>query len=579
MRDSILQNKLCVSVGQYSLKGRKEVNQDFHGALIPHGKELALKGITLAVADGISSSGLSHEASEIIVKSLMTDYYCTSDAWTVKTAASKVILATNSWLYGENRRARINDMNLGRVCTLSSIIFKSRKAHLFHVGDSYIWRLSGNTLEPLTNPHTVHLSEGKSYLGRSIGSGESVEIDYHQEKLEVGDLFLLSTDGVHEYWRPQELLQIIQQAINLDEAARDIVTDCYENGSTDNLTLQIARIDHLPTQQNDASILEDTLLLPLAPTFPRPGEEVDEYKIVRNLISSARSHIFLAKAQDDQKVVLKYPSVDLRESEDYLRRFVMEEWIARRINSPHVLGAVPAPEKRTALYTVTEFVEGQTLRQWMTDNPNPSLANVRDIVQQIAMGLRAFHRMEMVHQDIRPENIMIDDTGTVKIIDFGSTCVAGVQEVSPTFVDEDILGTLQYSAPEYFLGHSGSATSDLYSLGVIAYEMLTGSLPYGAKVAAARTTRELGRLKFKSTVGARMPLPDWVEFALSRAVHVDPQKRYQNLSEFLSDLKKPSSNFKRRKDLPLIERNPLVFWRFLTFFFASISVALLVLKL
>src|SRR6185503_18814587 len=122
------------------------------------------------------------------------------------------------------------------------------------------------------------------------------------------------------------------------------------------------------------------------------------------------------------------------------------------------------------------------LSQWMRDNPKPDLETVRGIVEQIAKGLQAFHRMEMLHQDIRPDNIMIDKTGTAKIIDFGATKVAGAVEASPPGHD-DILGTAQYTAPEYFLGESGSPRSDQFSLGVIAYQMLTGKLPYGAQVA------------------------------------------------------------------------------------------------
>ena len=576
-KETVNSNSLSISIGQHTSAGRKESNQDFHGALIPDGSERTLKGITLAIADGISTSPLSHEASETIVKALMSDYYCTSDAWTVKTAASKVISATNSWLYGENRRARIGDMNRGRVCTLSSLILKGHNAHIFHVGDSRIWRISGDSLEPLTEDHTIVLSEHESYLGRSIGSGAQVEIDYSEYPLDIGDVFLLTTDGVHEFWDTRDVIDRIRTSQNLDKTAEDIIQDCYERGSTDNLTLQIARIESLPQKNDGSDLLDDTLSLPIIP-LPKAGDEIDGFKIIRTIASSARSHIFLALAPEGNQVVLKFPSVDLQESDDYLRRFVLEEWIARRIQSPHVLGPAKAPETRTALYTVTEFVEGQPLRQWMIDNPKPSLEQVRGIVEQIVQGLRAFHRKEMLHQDLRPENIMIDEQGTVKIIDFGSTSVAGVQEVSPAYEDTDILGTVQYTAPEYFLGYGGTPSSDLYSLGAITYEMLTGELPYGVKVSHARTQKDLQRLKFKSTLGSKEPLPDWVEHTLNKAVHLDNVRRYQAFSEFLTDLRQPSAEFKRRTGGPLITKNPVLFWQGLTFFFALTSLVLLITK-
>src|SRR5262249_49548289 len=161
-----------------------------------------------------------------------------------------------------------------------------------------------------------------------------------------------------------------------------------------------------------------------------------------------------------ERVALKIPSIDLRGEPSYLRRFMMEEWIARRIDNPHVLKP-GRPARRNFLYLVSEFVEGQTLEQWMVDHPRPSLATVRGIVEQTARGLHAFHRMEMLHQDLRPANVMIDKTGTAKIIDFGSTRVSGVAEAGGAGADA-VLGTHQYTAPECLLGEAATTRSDLY---------------------------------------------------------------------------------------------------------------------
>ena len=161
--------------------------------------------------------------------------------------------------------------------------------------------------------------------------------------------------------------------------------------------------------------------LPLPPLLEARWCSTD-IEIVREVHGSSRSHIYLAvDIETDALVALKIPSIDLRGDPAYLKRFMMEEWVARRINSAHVLKPRIQSRKRNYLYVVTEFIDGQTLTQWMIDNPKPELETVRGIVEQIAKGLRAFHRMEMLHQDIRPDNIMIDRTGTVKIIDFGST--------------------------------------------------------------------------------------------------------------------------------------------------------------
>jgi serine/threonine protein kinase len=256
----------------------------------------------------------------------------------------------------------------------------------------------------------------------------------------------------------------------------------------------------------------------------------------------------------------------------------MEEWVARRVNSAHVLKPCLQSRKRSYLYVVTEFIDGQTLTQWMTDNPKPDLETIRAIVEQIARGLQAFHRMEMLHQDIRPDNIMIDKTGTVKIIDFGSTKVKGVVETVPSTDHDAILGTVQYTAPEYFLGESGTSRSDIFSLGVITYQMLTGRLPYGAEIAKARSKSQQRKLRYNSALDDNREIPAWIDEVLRKAVHLDPNRRFEELSEFTFNLRSPSKTFLKAAPVPLIERNPLLFWKCLSLFLAAIIVLLLFLR-
>ena len=162
--------ELKISVGQHSDKGRKETNQDFHGVLIPGEPLLSLKGIAIVLADGISSSNVSRVAAESAVKGFLTDYYCTSESWSVRTSAQRVLEATNSWLHSQTRRSQYSyDRDKGYVCTLSAMVLKSTTGHIFHVGDSRIYRLSGNSLEQLTNDHRVVISSEQSYLGRALG--------------------------------------------------------------------------------------------------------------------------------------------------------------------------------------------------------------------------------------------------------------------------------------------------------------------------------------------------------------------------------------------------------------------------
>jgi serine/threonine protein kinase len=239
----------------------------------------------------------------------------------------------------------------------------------------------------------------------------------------------------------------------------------------------------------------------------------------------------------------------------------MEEWIARRIDNVHVMKAELPARTRNYLYTVMEYIEGQTLAQWLIDHPRPGLVMVRDIVEQIAKGLRAFHRAEMLHQDLRPENIVIDNSGTVKIIDFGSTRVAGIAEAGSATEQNPVRGAIQYAAPEYFLGEGGSARADIFSLGVITYQMLSGKLPYGADVAKCRSRAAQSKLVYDSVLARDREIPAWIDDVLKKAVQINPSKRYQELSEFIYDLSHPRQEFLDKTRPPLLERNPLLFWK------------------
>lgn len=551
---------LRVSVGQHSDRGRKSVNQDFYGFRVPAEPQLSSKGIAVALADGIGSSDVSQVAAEFAVMAFLDDYYDTSEAWSVRKSADRVLAAANSWLHSRTYHSSYRyEKDRGYVCALSGLVLKGSTAHLFHVGDTRVHRLQGDALEQLTQDHRVRVAENESYLSRAVGFNAQIEIDYHALEIERGDVFVLATDGVYEHVDDAFFAKAIRTTRgDLDEAARAIVAEAYRRGSKDNLTVQIVAVEDLP-DPGEGGLREQLARLAPPPALEARAE-IDGYRIERSLHASARSHIYLATdLETGGRVVLKTPATELQADAGLLERFMLEEWIARRLNSPHVLKPYPRTRERRFLYVAMEHVEGQTLAQWMRDNPQPSLETVRGIVEQIARGLRAFHRMEMLHQDLRPENIMIDKTGTVKIIDFGSVSVAGVDEQASPREASRILGTLQYTAPEYFVGDAGSERADLYSLGVITYQMLSGRLPYGADAARVRTRAAQRKLQYATLLDDQRDVPSWIDATLRKAVHPEPFERYDALSEFIYDLRHPNAELLRRT--PLIERNPVSFWK------------------
>ena len=557
-----MSTQLQVSVGEYSDKGLKTVNQDANGFYIPQEPMLTSKGIAIAISDGISSSDVSQLASEASVKSFLEDYFCTSETWSVKKSAQQVLVANNSWLFSQSQKSNYRyDKNKGYVCTFSALIIKSTTAHLFHIGDSRIYLIRNSKLELLTEDHRHWISKDQHYLTRAMGMSPFVELDYSTVNLKIGDVFILATDGIYEHNTEEFIIETVNNYKNdLNKACEIIAENALKQDSDDNLTLQIIDIVNLPNKTSD-EVYAQLTELPFPPLL-QARMQFDGYEIIDTLHDSSRSHIYLAiDNESKQKVVLKTPSTDLSSDPAYLERFLMEEWIARRINNAHVLKPCLQTRERHFIYVATEFIEGQTLTQWMIDNPKPDLETVRGIIEQVAKGLLAFHRQEMIHQDLRPENIMIENNGLVKIIDFGSTKVAGLMEINSPLTHQDNLGTAQYTAPEYFLGELAASNADIFSLGVITYQMLTGKLPFGTEIARAKTKSAQKRLQYRSVLDDEREIPAWIDDTLWKSLNPNPQHRYHELSEFLYDLRNPSKDFLNNIRPPLLDRDPLLFWK------------------
>jgi len=567
-----MQSESLIDLGQSSDKGLKVENQDSYGVLLPESPVLEQKGVAVVIADGVSGCDAGKLASESCVKSLLADYYCTPDSWTVKTSVQKVLTATNRWMLGMAQQGGANQKGL--ATTMSALIVKSSTVHLFHIGDTRIYRIRDNKLELLTDDHRFWVSKDKNYLTRAMGIDLHLEIDYTNFLLEIGDTFLFSTDGVHEFISDAVMLEkIIDNTNNLDRAAREITALAMKNGSDDNVTCQLVRFNQLP-QINEQEVYRKLTELPFPPDL-NAGMTMDGYRIERELHASNRTQVYLATDEETgQQVVIKTPSVNYVDDPSFLDMFVQEEWIGRRIDSNHVLKIIEQTRTRRFLYYVTEYIEGQTLRHWMSDNPQPSLHEVRGIVRQIARGLRAFHRKEMIHQDLKPENIIIDTQGTVKIIDFGSTKVAGVEEIASPVHRLSLLGTQHYTAPEYLLGQAASYRSDAFSLGVITYEMISGKLPFGEKYGE----KALSKLTYFSLLNIDLDTPLWVDGAIRKIVKRKPTNRYEEISEFIHDLSYPNKEFTEVAHIPLIERNPLIVWKGLAILSLLANIVLLWLK-
>jgi serine/threonine protein kinase len=301
--------------------------------------------------------------------------------------------------------------------------------------------------------------------------------------------------------------------------------------------------------------------------------QFEGYKIIRELHLSKRTQVYLAEDKaSGENVVIKTPSVNFEDDTAYIEMFTREEWVGRLVASPHVLKVLHTDRPRRSLYYVTEYFEGQTLRQWMLDNPDRDLETVRGLVEQIAKGLRVFHRKEILHRDLKPENILISSGGLCKIIDFGSAFVAGVEELPFPAGGESFAGTIGYTAPEYHRGEPPTTRSDIYSVGVIAYELITGRLPYGRGFTSAG---DVDKLRYIPARRYRAGIPVWIDAALAQAVQKNPALRTEVLSALVENLRKPNPELAAEGFVPLMQRDPVTVWRTIALLLALLNIVLL----
>ncbi|QEY11175.1 bifunctional protein-serine/threonine kinase/phosphatase [Cellvibrio sp. KY-YJ-3] len=568
-----LGSKLAFTLGQASTAGIKAQNEDAIGMRIPEGMLLDTKGAVAIIADGVSAAEAGKEASETCVRNFLADYFSTPDTWTVKKSTTQVLVALNRWLFSRGQHFR--DAQKGFVSTLSCIIFKSHSAHIFHVGDSRIYRFRAGVLEQLTRDHRTVINAEQSYLVRAMGLDVSLDVDCKTIDLEEKDIFLLSTDGLHDFVSDEQLSHFLQAGgDDYELLSQQLLALAAANQSDDNISCQLLRIDSLPAQNiNDAC--QKLGALPFPPHLTS-GMEIDGYRVEKELHASSRSQVYLVRdLESNQLLCMKTPSINFCDDPAYIERFILEAWIGSRIHNAHVVKVIAPNKPKSCLYYLMEYIDGETLNHWIKKNPLPSVQTVIYMVEQICKGLRAFHRRETLHQDLRPANIMVDRHGEIKIIDFGSCLVKGIAEISSPIARENILGTAEYSAPETILAGKSDEKSDVFSLAVIVFEMLTGSAPFDGKLASCRTERAYLNTRYTSTYELNPLVPFWVDGAIRKGLRYDLERRHADVSEFLHELQHPNPKYKQHYRALLLEKNPLRFWQGLSaILFVALCVSL-----
>ena len=555
---------LSLDIARFSEAGVKPVNEDSVGTLVPsESYALESKGIVLALADGVSTAEAGREASQTAIERFVEEYFKTPDTWSVCRSGEKILSTINLRLFRKSHDYVTESK--GFLCTFSAVVVKSHLAHFFHVGDSRIFLLRQGEFRQLTHDHTAVIDEHRTCLSRAMGMDSQLHVDYGKLELKLGDKLLITSDGVHDFIEQDALISLLQQARPAQEIVQSIKAAALENQTDDNLSAIVAEVKSLP-EENLEDYSAQLTELPFPPDM-NEGMILDGYRVVRELFASSRSQLYLVEdVESHERCVMKTPSHNYSDDVNYIDRFVQEEWVGSRIHSPYVVRIIPQKRKRTALYYLMEYVQGEGLDKWIERHQPPSPKASIALVKQIAEGLEAFHDNEAIHQDLKPGNILIQTNGTAKIVDFGSVYVAGLAELHRPIHHEGALGTASYSDPLYLMGKNPGIQGDVYALATIVYEMFCGHLPYGSKVEECRTAFEYDRLRYRPASKFNAAIPAWFDGALEKGVRFDLEERYSSVAAFMKDLTNPNPEFLKAD--PVIEKNTssLMFWKLLSGF-------------
>ncbi len=561
-----------IDIGFASVAGRKPLNEDFCAAMLP-AKGQEDMGSIVAVADGVSTGGMGKEAAQTTVTSLVRDYFGTPETWDTTVALDRIIAAQNAWLRGINRR---REPVLG-LTTLTALVLRGQSYTLAHIGDTRCYLVRDGKATQLTQDHVVNHPDFKHQLLRSVGAEDHLVVDYLQGDLQVGDVFILLSDGVHGEVSERHLPEYAALP-DAREASQKLVDTALAKGSDDNATAMVVRVQGLlQATLADANRLAETLPIPQR---LKVGDTLDGFTVTAPIADNGINVLYQVRNPATQALyALKTLNIARAHDPEERAMLAHEAWLAMRMQSSraaaHLVAVhdkLPTGQERSAFYVLYDWHGGETLQQLLTRHTRVAPTIALTYAMQALKGLALLHRQGVVHRDIKPANLHLGDDGVLRVLDLGvalsgreSDAMRALHAGTPSYVNPEQWGFNMKSAgngkvdSEDATQELPNAQSDLFALGVTLYQLLTGKLPYGDVL-----PYQVGRYYRDPTPPSRHnpEVPIWLDHVLRKAVARDKRQRFETAEEFLLALERGASRpLNAPQGTPLLQRDPSSVWK------------------
>jgi serine/threonine-protein kinase len=531
----------------------RENNEDFVGFWQPQSlEEKRSHGAVAVLADGVGGMDRGEVASRLAVETALKAF---REAPEGKTPQQLLTLMFNEANLAVYDKAMENNGKSRMATTLSIAVLRNNEIVVGNVGDSRVYLVRKAGIEQLSTDHSytgmqqkfgliseqdAKTSEHRNVLTRSVGQEPVIGVDVEGTTAYKGDRVVLCSDGLYAYVADSEIADIVSR-LSPAQACRQLVALAEKRGTDDNLSVQILQI-------NDVEEISYYRGVPMyyKPPDPttgyelQPGKTVDDRFFITETISrSGMATIFKATDQKTKETVaIKVPLMEFESDPGAYSRFQREEEIGNRLHHPYILRFIPEEEgeERSRPYIVTEYLRGYTLAHLLNSvRPMPE-KDALSIAGRICEALVYMHEHNVIHRDLKPQNIMILYDGSLRIMDFGIAKAAEGRRI--TFAGfTPSMGTPDYMAPEQVKGKRGDVRTDIYSLGAMLYEMVVGNTPFEGEnenmfvVMNARVTGDPVAPRKRNP-----QLSPQVEEIILHAMEREPAKRYPTAAAMKAEL-------------------------------------------